>query len=222
MGNKYDLNYMEFSEGQLSNTVRYSSPEAEAEAKAQAETERDKMVEYFSEKAPIFTNEVDFDPDDIQCAIYYLDKIKGLKFNDDEANNSEHIKLFFEDDYEFEIAGLLLIDGLLPVQAREAYVQCVFNAQVCLSNKKVVCEELFVQPNKRGRKSIKNEMKQRIEDVQKAIDSGVSVTESYKLVAPKYNKSPDTIRRSFERHKSDQIEIELRLRTTYTKEPNGE
>jgi len=217
MSNKSNLTYMNFFDENISK-IRYLNPEDEAQAKANTE----KMVNDFSKKSPIFTKEVDFDPFEIEYAIDYLDRIKDLKFNDDEANTPEHIKLFFEDDYEFEIAGLLLIDGLLPVQAREAYVQCVFNAQVCLSDKKVVCEELFVQPNKRGRKSIKDEMNQRIKSVQKAINSGASITESYQLVATKYNKSVDTIRRSFERYKKNQVEVEIRLKTTYVKKPNGE
>lgn len=184
----------------------------------------EKMVNDFSEKAPIFTNEINFDPEQIEYAIYYLDRIKDLKFNDDEANNSEHIKLFFKDDYDFEIAGLLLIDGLLPIQAREAYVQCVFNAQVFLSDKNIVCEALFILPNKRGRKSIKNEIKQRIGDVQEALNNGLSITESYKLVASKYNKSVETIRRDFERHKNENkpVKVELRQCETYTEKSNGE
>ena len=218
MSNKHNLSYMDFSEENVSKTIRYLNPEDEAQAKAKTE----KMVNDFSEKAPIFTKEVNFDPFEIEYAILYLDRIKELKFNDDLGDNLEYIKLFFKDEDDFYIAGLLLIDGLLPIQAREAYVQCVINTQAFLSDKKVVCEDLFVMPSKRGRKSIKNEMIQRIKDVQKAMDTGLSITESYKLVASKYNRSIDTIRRDFERYNSNRVEVEVRHRSTYVKESKGE
>ncbi|WP_231890967.1 hypothetical protein, partial [Methylomonas koyamae] len=58
---------------------------------------------------------------------------------------------------------------------------------------------LHIKPPKPGRKDNRGEAFTRFREVRRLVQEGKNHTEAYRIVAEKHHKSPDTIRRDYER-----------------------
>lgn len=111
-------------------------------------------------------------------------------------NNQE---VGFESTFEIIIATYLLIDDLLPASARVAFAKVMLESINEATNKKLPLKCLHISPPKPGRKENRSEIFSRFHEVKTLIRDGKTATEAYKVVAKKRYKSPDTIRRDYER-----------------------
>ncbi len=155
----------------------------------------------FIVKAPSIYQEAKKESDDwlIMCASEYLSRLEKIPFDESRKDEVDYLKEFFEDYFEFYLAGLLLKDGALPLAACKAYVESIEYASSFLIEKKIACPDLYLFPKKRGRKENINNKIERMKGVHESLFDGRSITESYQAVAKKYFVSVDTIRRDFER-----------------------
>ena len=104
----------------------------------------------------------------------------------------------FETTFEIVIASFLLIDNLLPQSAVNALARTTLQTINEAEDKKYVLESLKISPPPPGRKRTLERFL-RHHEVRQHIDSGLPKSEAYELVALKYSKSTDTIRRAYER-----------------------
>jgi hypothetical protein len=132
-----------------------------------------------------------------------IEKWESMTFDSSKLSDDNYLYSFFKNSFEFRLATLLMMDGLLPESARIAYGTSIVEAQYDLKNKKIVCPNIFVNGDKRGRKSSHRNKIKRIKDVRFKIEQGVSLKQTYQEVANKYHKSTDTIRRDYERWYKD-------------------
>lgn len=105
----------------------------------------------------------------------------------------------FKTTFEIIIAAFLLKDDLLPASARGAFAEVLLEAIDEATRKKLRFKSLLIHPPKPGRKENRTETFIRHHEVTALIQKGKTATEAYKVVAEKHFKSPDTIRREFER-----------------------
>ncbi len=106
------------------------------------------------------------------------------------------------DSFQIILAALLLKDDLLPTPARSAFADAVLEAMNDAIAKKYTLKSLHIHPSKPGRKKMSLEQLGFIMlSVSRILRSGKTAAEAYQEVADKYFKSPDTIRRVFERQK---------------------
>jgi hypothetical protein len=105
----------------------------------------------------------------------------------------------FRTTFEIILASLLLIDDLLPPSARKALARVTLETIAQLDNKKVAIECLHIEPPQPGRKIDTHFKGQVLFGVRELLKTGLSKTEAYKAVAAQQFKSPDTIRRIYER-----------------------
>lgn len=113
--------------------------------------------------------------------------------------NSDTVE--FKNTREIIIAGWLLEDDLLPASARAAFARLMLKTINEADDKKIRLDCLHIKPPKPGRKENRGEAFTRIRAVRLLIQEGISYTEAYGIVAEKHHKSPDTIRRDYERAK---------------------
>lgn len=113
------------------------------------------------------------------------------------ALNSNEIK--FHDTFDIMLASLLLEDGLLPASARAAFAKLMLETIDEAESNKLRLRCLHIHPPKPGRKNIRIESYLRMREVRNLIQQGKTATVAYGEVAEKYFKSPDTIRRDWER-----------------------
>ncbi len=111
-------------------------------------------------------------------------------------NNDE---VDFQTTFEIIIAAFLLKDDLLPASARAAFAETMLETIDEATRKKLHFKSLLIRPPKPGRKENRTETFIRHHEVTALIQKGKTATEAYKVVAEKHFKSPDTIRREYER-----------------------
>lgn len=115
------------------------------------------------------------------------------------SQNANEVKL---SGFDLVIASMLLEDDLLPTSARVAFSKLMLEVVHEAEDKKLTLKCLDIHPPKPGRKENRNETGNRLIAVYALIEEGMSTTQAYKVVAEEHFKSPDTIRREFERHLS--------------------
>lgn len=111
--------------------------------------------------------------------------------------HSEGVK--FRNTFEIILAALLLEDNLLPAPARVAFARAMIETISEVTTKKIRVDCLHIEPPKPGRQGDRRELGVRLFKVRKLIGDGKSSTEAYKMVAEEHSKSPETIRRDYER-----------------------
>ena len=111
--------------------------------------------------------------------------------------NSDDVS--FQNKFDFTLAALLLEDDLLPASARVAFAKVMLEVMDEAIGKKLRFKALNIYPPKPGRKGSRVEILSRFREVKALIQEGASTTVAYKVVAEKYFKSPETIRRDYER-----------------------
>ena len=115
------------------------------------------------------------------------------KWSEQPANEVKFVSTF-----QIIIAAHLLIDNLLPASARLAFVDVMLSTVKEASDKKLTLKALKISPAKPGRKRDAAHFN-RCHEVKELLQTGMAVTQAYLVVAEKFHKSPDTIRRDFER-----------------------
>lgn len=106
------------------------------------------------------------------------------------------------DPFQIILATLLLKDDLLPATARAAFADAVWEAMNEADKKKYTLKSLHIYPPNAGMKKMPpHKLGFIMISVSQIIRSGKTATQAYQEVAEKCFKSPDTIRRIFERHK---------------------
>lgn len=113
------------------------------------------------------------------------------------TKNHDEVKL--QGTFEIIIAAFLLIDDLLPAAAKAAFAKVMLATIDEASNKKLHLKSLSITPPRPGRKENRTGTFIKCLEVKALIQDGKTTTEAYKMVAEKYFKSPDTIRREYER-----------------------
>lgn len=113
------------------------------------------------------------------------------------SKNSDEVT--FRGTFEIILAALLLEDDLLPASARVAFAKRMLSTINEAESNQLRLESLYIHPPKPGRKKSDTEFVVRFHEIRKLTYEGISLTEAYKAVAEKYFKSPDTIRREYER-----------------------
>lgn len=104
------------------------------------------------------------------------------------------------DSFQIRLAALLLKDDLLPAPARAAFADAVWEAMNDAIDKKYTLKSLRIHPPKAGRKRMaRGHLSFIMYSVRNAIRSGKTASQAYQEVADRCYKSPDTIRRVYER-----------------------
>lgn len=115
------------------------------------------------------------------------------------SNQDNSGEVVFNTTWEIIIAAWLLADDLLPAPAKTAFAKLMLHTVSEAENKKIRLDCLHIKPPKPGRKEDRDEAYTRFRAVRLLIQEGKSHTEAYRIVAEKHHKSPDTIRREYER-----------------------
>ncbi len=115
----------------------------------------------------------------------------------DKWSSSETVQ--FEHSDQIFFASLLLMDDLLPPAARKAIGKLTIEAMTEAKEKKYKIDALGIKPPKSGRKENRTNIIFIVHAVRDLLLTGKSKTEAYNQVAEEESKSPDTIRRIFER-----------------------
>ena len=105
----------------------------------------------------------------------------------------------FGTTFEIILAAFLLEDDLLPASAKAAFAKVMLEAINEAGINKLSIKCLHIHPPKPGRKENRGETYFRFHEVKTLIQEGKAATEAYRVVAEKHFKSPDTIRRDYER-----------------------
>lgn len=105
----------------------------------------------------------------------------------------------FQGTFDIILAALLLEDDLLPVSARVAFSKLMLETIDEAGSNKLSIKCLHIHPPKPGRKENRTEAFIKFHEVRTLIQEGKTATEAYKVVAEKHFKSPNTIRRDYER-----------------------
>jgi hypothetical protein len=113
------------------------------------------------------------------------------------AQNSDEVK--FPNTFDIILAAFLLKDDLLPASARVAFAKLMLETVDEATSNKLRIISLDIYPPKPGRKKNRGETYFRLGEVKALIQKGKTATDAYKLVAEKHFKSPETIRREYER-----------------------
>lgn len=115
---------------------------------------------------------------------------------------------------EIYYATLLLEDGLLPIAAKKALSKTMRKAINEAYENKLRIKCLYISPPKRGRKENRTAIIIKCREVSGLIKGGMTASKAYEVVAEKHSKSPDTIRRDYERlmkaRKKKQIDGEFK------------
>jgi hypothetical protein len=113
------------------------------------------------------------------------------------TQNSDEVK--FGTTFEIILAAFLLEDDLLPASAKAAFAKVMLEAINEAGINKLSIKCLHIRPPKPGRKENRTATFIKCHEVTALIQKGMTATEAYKVVAEKHFKSPDTIRRDYER-----------------------
>lgn len=102
--------------------------------------------------------------------------------------------------FDLTLAALLMKDDLLPFPARWAFGELMLKAIDEAKARKVTIKHLGVKAPRPGRKNEPLEaIGFRLRRVYQLLSEGKTKTEAYEIVAKEQFKSPDTIRRDYER-----------------------
>lgn len=103
--------------------------------------------------------------------------------------------------FDLQLASLLLEDNLLPASARVAFARLMLAVVREANANRLTLECLDIKPPRPGRKQTdRRETGYRLVRVHELINSeGIAPTLAYDIVAKECFKSPDTIRREYER-----------------------
>lgn len=115
--------------------------------------------------------------------------------------SQESDEVEFSSTWEVLIAISALKDDLLPASARVAISELMNKVIDEARTKNIRLDCLHIAPAKPGRKSDRIQVFWRFNEVKELLRQGSTTAEAYEIVARKYFKSPDTIRREFERSK---------------------
>lgn len=113
------------------------------------------------------------------------------------SQNSDNV--MFADEFQIRIASFLLVDDLLPLSAKKAYAYLVLDTMAETKKKKLSLETLHIHPPPPGRKKDGQATYHRNHAVNALLKEGHPKQDAYNLVAKQFHKSPDTIRRDYER-----------------------
>lgn len=103
--------------------------------------------------------------------------------------------------FDLSIAAVLLKDDLLPSPARWALGELMLKVQTEAKARKLTIECLGIKAPRPGRKNEPREVLGfRLKRVHQLLKEGKTKTEAYEITAKEQFKSPDTIRREYERH----------------------
>lgn len=105
----------------------------------------------------------------------------------------------FKDPDEIAIACLLLEDDLLPDKAAKALAGTMLNTLHECREKRLTIESLKIQPPRSGRKENRAGKGHILLSTSKLIKQGIPKQQAYDIVANQFYKSPDTVRRIYER-----------------------
>lgn len=105
----------------------------------------------------------------------------------------------FQNTFEIVLAAYLLKDDLLPASARIVFAETMLKTITEADLNKLRLKCLHIHPPEPGRKRNPVETFFRWHEVNDLIQNGKTATEAYYEVAEKHFKSPDTIRREYER-----------------------
>lgn len=108
--------------------------------------------------------------------------------------------IVFPTTWEIIVAALLLQDNLLPASARAAFAKLMLKTLHEADESKLTINCLHVRPPKPGRKENRTALFIRMHEVRELLQQGKTATDAYHIVAEKHFRSPDTIRRDYERH----------------------
>lgn len=104
------------------------------------------------------------------------------------------------DSFQIVLAALLLKDDLLPASARAAFADAVWEAMNDAIENKYTLKSLHIHPPRAGMKKMPlHQLGFIMRSVSRIIRSGKTATQAYQEVADELFKSPDTIRRVYER-----------------------
>jgi hypothetical protein len=110
-----------------------------------------------------------------------------------------HEEVEFGTTFEIILAALMCMDDLLPVSARRAFAKCMLDAISEADERKLTLTALHVRPPQPGRKEDRRALFHRTHEVIELLQKGHPKQEAYESVAKMFHKSPDTIRRDYER-----------------------
>lgn len=108
-------------------------------------------------------------------------------------------EVYFNGTFEIVLASLLLMDGLLPASARHAFARLTLDVIDEAEDKRCFLSSLGMRPPRPGRQEDLRAKGYRIHKVRELIKAGHKSTDAYDLVAKEVHKSPDTVRRDYER-----------------------
>ena len=126
-----------------------------------------------------------------------------LPFAEDLVNswaNQSSDEIKFQSTFEIILASYLLMDDLLPQAAKKAFANLTLDVISDADDQKLTLKSLFIHPPPPGRKRDKISYFIRMHEVIKLIKEGHKNQSAYDLVATEHHKSPDTIRRDYERY----------------------
>ncbi len=106
------------------------------------------------------------------------------------------------DSFQFALATLLLKDDLLPDNARAAFADAMWKAMEEAHEKKYTLKNLHVYPPSSGMEKMHPyQLGFIMHGVRQAIQDGKTATKAHQEIADTLFKSPDTIRRIYERQR---------------------
>lgn len=114
-------------------------------------------------------------------------------------SNQSSDQIEYSSAFQISLAALLLKDNLLPASARSAFADLMLKAMYEADRDKQRIKCLHIEPPKPGRKNNRDEIAARYFEVHSLIEDGMACSDAYSKVAEKYFKSPDTVRRDYER-----------------------
>ncbi|MDI1310070.1 MAG: hypothetical protein PSV17_11680 [Methylotenera sp.] len=126
-----------------------------------------------------------------------------LPFAEDLVNswaNQSSDEIKFQSTFEIILASYLLMDDLLPQAAKKAFAKITLDVISEAAEKKVTLNSMSLHAPPPGRKQDKISYFIRMREVINLIKEGYKNQAAYELVATKHHKSPDTIRRDYERN----------------------
>ena len=114
--------------------------------------------------------------------------------------NQSGDEIEFQSTFEIALASYFLMDDLLPKAAKKAFAKITIDVISEADDQKLTLKSLFIHPPPPGRKRDKISSFIRMREVIKLIKEGHKNQAAYELVATEHHKSPDTIRRDYERY----------------------
>ena len=112
---------------------------------------------------------------------------------------SSQNEVTFQTTWEIIVAAMLMVDNLLPKAARAALAKTTLETIAEADRQRYTLQALKVSPGAPGRKTDRREKGAILFKVRDLIKEGMTKTAAYERVANIHHKSPETIRRLYER-----------------------